>query len=308
MKTTILISFLQLVLFTSAHAISPVERSFIQDDNRETYRLGDEFGKHPLTAKEMDIPVVARAAGATAKVGGGTGFYLGKFNGYHVMATNHHVMPNPGTCSGMVVQFPVLHIAFPCVRYLGTWSDIDLTLFAIKVENPQQEAVLARFAGNFDFKNNLVQGQYLMTMGFGIAGNPNNRMMINYDSDCKVFSAANDYRYIADPDGINPGDYKVWSFANACDISHGDSGSAMLDRVKGKVVGIIWTGAFPKTKEAQNSKMLDQMLKTNSGAIWSQLSYGVPAKVIGAYLVKFINNTQPLPDDIKLTLEAILSN
>lgn len=312
-KFTLVISTL-LLLIQSAFAISPIQDSkldlnFINQaqDNRETYRIGDIFGKHQLTNQEMNIPVLARAAAATARVGGGTGFYIGKFNGFHMVATNHHVLPTPNTCGNLRVQFPVIRKQFGCQKYFGTWSDIDLSLIAIKVTE-QDEALMAKVARNFDFKNNLTQGQLLMTIGFGIAGNEDGRnIMINYDDDCKVFSATNDYRYIADPDNINPGDYKVWSFANGCDISHGDSGSAMVDRKTGNVVGVIWTGAFPKTPESQNSKMLAQMLKTNSGAIWTSLSYGVPSKVIGAYLAKMLKENPNVPQDVKATLMDILN-
>ncbi len=314
MKTFLFSLLFLLISVSSSFAISPFQdgklNQFIQNqDNKETYRIGDVFGKHQITSKELAIQVVARAASATAKVGGGTGFYIGKFNGYHVVATNHHVLPTPSTCGNLRVVFPVLRKQFGCMRYFGTWSDIDMSLIAIKVATPEDEATLLKVAKNFDFKNTLKQGQLLMTIGFGIAGNYDGRnMMINYDDDCKVFSATNDYRYIADPDNINPGDYKVWSFANGCDISHGDSGSAMVDRKTGNVIGIIWTGAFPKTPASQNSKALDQMLQTNSGAIWSDLSYGVPSKVIGAYIAKLLNENQNIPQDIRLTLQAIIAN
>src|SRR5262245_2825417 len=51
------------------------------------YRMGDEFGKKPVNAAALATASDAykRASRATAKVGGATGFYLGKFGDVHVV-------------------------------------------------------------------------------------------------------------------------------------------------------------------------------------------------------------------------------
>src|SRR3712207_6050691 len=109
---------------------------------------------------------------------------------------------------------------------------------------------------------------------------------------------------MADPDELNPGPYKAWSFSHACDISHGDSGSAMVDRRTGEVVGIVWTGRIPKSAEYQNSATLMELLRLPQPAIWNQLSYAVPAvkmaEVLKAALPKLPGNTQ-------LVLKALLN-
>ena len=59
----------------------------------KTYRMGDEWGKKKVTIGELEKKSpFQRAAMATGSVSGGTAFYLGKYNGFHVVATNHHVM------------------------------------------------------------------------------------------------------------------------------------------------------------------------------------------------------------------------
>lgn len=97
------------------------------------------------------------------------------------------------------------------------------------------------------------KGRELMMAGFGIGGltgNPEYRGI--HDSDCKVYSKNDEFRFMSDPDQINPGSGKTWYFALACDISHGDSGSAIAARDNGDLIGIISTG-----KIAKNSKVLD---------------------------------------------------
>lgn len=296
MKFSLLLSFLFLTFTTSsAWAILPNPQytdflfakhgigSLLASDTND-YRMGDEWGKTPVTADRLHraTPAFRRAALATAQLGGGTSFYLGKFNGRHVMATNHHVFPT-NSCWLRKAKFPLLGITAPCETPLGTWPEVDLTLFTVRV-NAEDEAKLAAVAGNFRLHEDIQKGTRLMTMGFGVAGNDNRDLMANDDSDCYVFSKDGEYRLMADPDKFNPADYRAWSFALGCDVSHGDSGSAIVDRETSAVVGIIWTGRIPKDASVQSSAYLTQIFQKDDPAIWDQLAYAVPAKKIGELL------------------------
>jgi S1-C subfamily serine protease len=172
------------VLFISvwsanAHAVLPVSGKYAPKNlqaltamGTDDYRLGDEWGKYPVTAEMMGraTPAFRRAAMATAKVGGATGFFLGKFNGELVMATNHHVYTSAASCGS--VRFPLLNIRASCDKFYGSWPEVDLALFSVRLENPADEAKLMAVAGNFQFKDPVRLGEMLMTIGFGIAGNP----------------------------------------------------------------------------------------------------------------------------------------
>jgi hypothetical protein len=251
-----------------------------------TYQIGDEWGKKQVTADSLAHATAAfrRAAMATAHAGGATSFYLGEFAGYHMMATNHHVFGNADDCMSGSLDFPLLNKSFQCAQFFGSWSDIDLALFAIQVDSPDDAQALSGVAANFAFSQDTYAEEPLLTIGFGIAENPGGELMGNQDSDCKVFSRKGEYRFMADPDSINPGDYKAWSFANGCDVSHGDSGSAMVDRVTGQPVGIIWTGKIPKSPEAQSSATIQGWLSSHDENVWQQLSYAVPAAKMGEFL------------------------
>ncbi len=307
MKTAILLLFAFIVPAPGAWALTPdlkfsepkegigrgIFSPFANTPNIDDYRIGDEWGKKPVTLDELNraSPSFRRAALATAHIGPATGFYLGKFHGAHVMATNHHVFPIDN-CSERTARFVLLGVNAHCETFLGTWEEVDLTLFTIHLSE-QDEAKLLPVAGNFRMHEDIFAGEKLLTIGFGIAGNPTDQLMANQDSDCYVFSQASDFRLMADPDKFNPASYRAWSFSLGCDVSHGDSGSAIVDRASSAVVGIIWTGRIPKSPSTQSSKFLTRMFQERQNGIWEDLSYAVPAKKIGELLQRLTEKSLP---------------
>jgi hypothetical protein len=284
----------------SGRWLSPFD-SFLLDDR---YRIGDEWGKQVVTKDKLaeGDAVYRRAAYATARVGGGTGFYLGLFNNEHLIATNHHVCPSVWDCVGLQARFTALKKSFTVVKMLGSWTAVDLAILVIAIPSGDDAELLRAYAGNFDFKGSIVPGQPLLTAGYGVADNPQRGLVVNQDSDCKVFSDTDEFMFMPDPDEFNPGPYKAWSFANGCDVSHGDSGSAMVDRSTGKVIGLIWTGRIPKSAKVQSSTYLNQLLIDKGAEIWSELSYGVPAAKIHAFVSDLL-----LQKDLGVDVEATLA-
>jgi hypothetical protein len=272
------------------------------------YRMGDEWGKKPVTVASLGSASepYRRAARATAKVGGATGFYLGKFAGTHVMATNHHVYSTM-SCSGRSVTFPLLdNLRFTCTRMLGTWSGIDLALFEIAVPRAEDEARLASVAANFTFYADIAKGTPLITTGFGVAANSARAMVGNQDSDCRVVSKNAEYRFMSDPDELNPGAYDTWSFSHTCDISHGDSGSAMVDRNSGRPIGIVWTGRIPKNSRVQASAYLEQAFTTDHADVWTEMNYAVPATKMREHIASVIA-APATPEATRRVLSALIA-
>jgi hypothetical protein len=272
----------------------------------DDYQIGEEWGKKVVLAEDLEEgSVLHRAAFATAKLGGGTAFLLGRFNGAMVVATNNHVCPEDDTrpsCTEREVNFTMLDKRFAVNKVLGSWTDIDTALLTIEVESEEDMELLEKYGQNFAIHDSLRLGQELLTVGFGIAENPGRQMVANQDSDCKVFS--DEVRFIADPDRFNPGPHKVWSFANGCDISHGDSGSAMVDRNTGKVVGIIWTGNIPKDPKVRETGFLQSIFYDQSEDVWQELSYAVPASEIGKKL-KELAGDESVEEDTRNIFSAI---
>jgi Trypsin-like peptidase domain len=254
-------------------------------DNR--YQIGEEWGKKPVTEEDLaSNTYFRRMALATAKIrGGGTGFFIGKYNGHYIMATNHHVCPSSYECDNDgAVEFTLLGYTTRVEEFYGTWPEIDLSLFSIEVTDEQMAAKLREVTSPFSFEEDIKHTQELVTIGYGSGNNPRQRLVANRDSDCIVFSANGEYRLMADPDDLNPGPYKAWSFANGCDVSHGDSGSAMMDRNTGHVVGIIWTGRIPKDPKVRSADYLQNLLRNPNEDVWNQLSYSVPAVRMKTFL------------------------
>ena len=249
------------------------------------YQIGDVWGKTPVTEEILNqSEALRRTAMATVRIGGATGFVLGEFDGDIVIATNHHVCPASYYWSCRDMRVPLLdNLRLSRKDYLGTWPNIDLTLMTVSATGEVREKLLS-VARNFDFEAALTPGLPLITSGFGVAGNSQRQMMINFDEDCRVISRDQDFRLIGDPDEKNPADYEAWSFSNGCDVSHGDSGSAMVDATTGSPIGIIWTGRIPKSSSAQSSSNLMMWQQQQSEQVWQELSYAVPAQKIRDHL------------------------
>lgn len=286
--------------------------SFATDLNSQTdeYQIGSEWGKKEVTLESLknESLVFQKTAMRTAKfgsfMGSGTAFYLGKFNGMHIMASNYHVITTAQDCKNSRAEFTMLNKIFVCDKFLGSWSDVDFALVSIKVK-PEDEHLLEGLGQNMAWNSKIYQGQKLLTIGHGFANNPNQNLVANQDSDCMVYSDDNDIHFMADPDDVNPGDYKVWSFANGCDVSHGDSGSAMVDRDTGEMVGIIWTGRIPKDLKVQDETYLSDIYHNHSPDVWKQLSYSAPAFKIKEVLSKYLQNNN-VDVDTKETISQIL--
>jgi hypothetical protein len=254
------------------------------------YQVGDIWGKTEMARLDQLPPYADKIAQVTARVGGGTGWFVGFFGGKGIMASNHHVCDGGRGCQkGSKVFFPLKNISLTVEDYYGSWTDTDIALFSVTVPSTQVEFFKDN-ARPFRFERDLTLDLPLMTFGFGVAGNSKRSLMGGFDEDCRVLSE--ETRFIADPDEFNPGPYKVYSFANGCDVSHGDSGSAMVDRTNGDVVGIIWTGRIPKNKNAQSSDYIRQAQDSKSEFVWKEMSYGAPATEIKKVFQKVLSTTK----------------
>jgi hypothetical protein len=201
------------------------------------------------------------------------------------MGTNHHVVEGVG-CSGVRLIFPFLGtngVTVKCKRVIGHWTAIDFGLVVLDIP-AEVEHEFKGVGVNFAYNETVERGTPLLTVGFGVAKNAGQRnMMVNQDNDCRVYSNTGDYRFLADPDTMNPGPYKAWSFAHGCDISHGDSGSAFFNRQTGQMIGIVWTAATPKDPRVLTREYLDRLDASNP-EVWSRLGYTVPSTKIGEIL------------------------
>lgn len=300
-----------LLTFSVQSEATPLSGKFTRGDEYDPkiYQIGSEWGKKPvaLSTLNQESPVFQRAAKATFQIStGGTGFYLGKFNQLHVIATNHHVCSIGAVCLDSTADFTLLKKSYKISKFLATMEDVDLTLMTIDVPLADEE-MMTKIAKNFSFQHHIVQGEPLLTLGYGIAGNPQEQLVANQDSDCVVISKTSEYRHLADPDTVSPVDYQAWSFANGCDVSHGDSGSAMINRESGEIVGIIWTGRTPKPATIQNSGHVQSLLATQTLEVWTDLSYAVPAEKMPEAILHYLAKYSWIDAETRAVLKKLIS-
>jgi len=255
------------------------------------YQIGPEWGRFDINDAVMNTatPQFQRLVKATAAIGSATGYYLGTHNGIHVLATNNHVIPTDGSCFMTTISFWfgdnfVTDSAY-CRRVIATWKDVDFSLVEIRF---MDEVPADRMVGrgvNIRFDAPIQKGRELMMAGFGVAGVTRYQQFRGtWDADCKVYSRDNEFRFMSDPDQVNPGEGKVWLFSLGCDISHGDSGSAIASRDNGDIIGIISTGRIPKNPKVRDAAYLEQIFSSDSEDVWGELGYAVPAVKIGEYM------------------------
>ena len=128
------------------------------------------------------------------------------------------------------------------------------------------------------------------------------------DIDCLLISGSE--KQIADPDPVNPiPDSVFWSMAVSCDVIHGDSGGIIVNR-ENQLVGMIWTGAFPKDP-GLTTEVLLRLTRENSeeadAVVWSGLNYAVPGYRIFQHL-QFVREEIRIRDEVPGALDTIDSS
>jgi hypothetical protein len=205
-----------------------------------------------------------------------------------------------------LIRFPFLDKEFACAYLVASWPEIDTSIFAIRVPRAS-EAALQRRALKFAFRGDVYPGQRLLTIGYGGHRNPFLKPMVDLGPDCRVFSGRNDFRFKLEPEYFETDRMQVWSLAHGCEASPGDSGSAILDRVTGEVVAILWATTPGRSARAQDSSYLSSLLESPNDDVWEQLNYAAPALKI----FETINATIAVPSDFmdldrRNTLRALI--
>jgi len=257
----------------------------------KSYQVGEFWSKKHIRKASQDLQFLKESVG---EVGArATLFYIGKNNNKHWAITNNHVCPDQildgvkkNRCDGQWIQFfyyrnqrgAVLKGKIKQVPLII--KSLDLSLLEISFDNLKD---FNRAPRALSFSNHTpTYYQELISIGYGVYNNEYGSLKIEEDSfECRVFS--DELRLLNDPDTLNPIPYKVTSFLHGCDVSHGDSGSPILDRYSHEVVGLLWTGKYPKDDQVSQAgfESLPQEF------LWKQLNYASPGFLIKKELDKF---------------------
>jgi hypothetical protein len=261
------------------------------------FQIGSANGRQKVDRSQLSANgSYRRAIVATGRFNAESVFYIGRLAGEHVAVTSRHVVfsRNPRfdySCSEIRFDYLLPAHAVRCKAIIATWPELDLALIALDIPSTSDAELLAEHALKFDFDSPIRFGQPLLTAGFGSFGSDRHQhLMVNRDEDCMVMSADGDIRLraVQSSEKDDPG---VWSIAVGCDSSPGDSGSAILDRRSGRVIGVLWGGSTRKPEWVRDSaKLRLRLSKGHDVAVWKVLNYATPAVKIREVVTRDLEN------------------
>jgi|GEM_PF-1117343 len=274
-----------------------VEETVVSD-----FQIGDSW-----TAKRISRELLlqennfnlSRAAESTLQIrtpwAQGTGIYLGKHNGRHLVGTNAHVLDNIYSCQtqklAIVAKFTLGNAVFTCDSLIAAWSDVDFAIFVLAVDSEAQSDYLDAINPlKFNFDIPYSKNRILYSIGHGDANNPDAVMTVKFDEDCRIYSATNEVRRLKNPN--NPDALKIPSIAIGCDISPGDSGSSIIDTGTGDLIGVVWSTQRPKPALMRTRGYMNQLRGEDNTSIWESLAYAIPAREIKASMIRWYNRTE----------------
>ncbi|MDC1174408.1 serine protease [Bacteriovoracaceae bacterium] len=235
-------------------------------------------------------PSVGRAVTFQNK---GTAFYIGKHNGEYLVATNAHVLTNVPFCQMGPMLSPRFYFedfadGLYCRQIIGSWKEIDLAIISLRVSRDQEYFFDRKEEFKFHKSASVDKFTELVTFGHGEVNNPSYKLTYDDSSDCKVLSQTNRFRSVLKED--DPLKHKIPSFATGCDISRGDSGSPVIDKSNGTLLGIIWGTRNKKPLKIKSSAYIHLLSEQNHEDIWKYMSYAIPTKEIFDRVEKSVRN------------------
>lgn len=257
---------------------------------KESYQVGEEWSRIPVNGKLTSTESLNHIIQATARVdlpkSAGSAFYVGKYQGKHLMMTNFHVMPNSTDCRDSRVYFEYFRKRFRCSSFVAKFKDLETVFFTINVSKAN-EYIFENLAVKMDFTNDYKPGHRLVIAGYGQHKNTSHYLTYENSQTCMVASDTSKPKFLKVSSGQKS--FNAYSFAHTCEISDGDSGSAIVSESTGVVIGINWSTSNKKPLDLKNSLTVFDWVEKQNPRVWESTSYGVPAKNILA-MIRSTNN------------------
>ena len=269
-------------------------------------QIGDVYSKTPWRKayQESTLPFIKDHIENTVLintptvrgVGRGTGFYIGLHQGRHLFLTNAHVLTTQ-ECRGTTITYLKANLSqgrAECEKVLVSRfnrEESDMTLFSVRE--------LKDFAGKgleLDLDFSPRAGQMLMQHGFGIKSLPRFRdaeqaqrefsAQANIDSDCAVISPSGVLQTVPDM----AGKLVHHNVSIGCDVTGGDSGSAIVDRDTGRVVALLWaSGINPRDRDRISSKDLwEEVIGSEDPRIWKNFAFAISMKELAPFIRPYL--------------------
>lgn len=244
------------------------------------YQLGDEWNRTPTPAFHENHWTVLRGTVSTESGLISSNFIfvkrLNELEGLFV--TTRHSLPRCNE-EGVVFYTKEKKLHGFCSGIFEVVPETDSVIVSIEFFEPKDLEILipvkfaARAAGGERVRFfGIESDQYI----------PGYYPLVSDSSpDCLLLSS--EERRISDPDSAHPVEGELWSVPISCDIQHGDSGGMIVNR-SNELVGIVWTGAFPKSSARTSKELMSLVDVRDSEILWSDFNYAVPAYRIQAQL------------------------
>ena len=182
------------------------------------------------------------------------------------------------------------------------------TSIEIELDRNFEEFLSDKFL-SFDFKSTIKKGEALMTFGYGYFENKNRfprdssdpwktqakKIKVSHDKDCKIFSDSNEIRILKN----------VYLVSTGCDGSPGDSGSAVISKSNGLVLGIASKAVSSGQAWRKNSASLDKVFNGAGPVdlVWKPMwTFIVPSQKIYEVISNDTNNVNKKDQEILTSL------
>lgn len=295
---TLTILFALSLVFYANTALGASSRNILLSEKgkSEQLQVGEEWSRVHFDGRLTTTEALNKAIIATARIDiapltgssasqRGTSFYIGKFGEYHLMLTNYHVMSTREQCAKAAAIFQYSGKRYKCRKIIKSFPEMEATFFAIHVPD-KNDAELSGKELRFDFLNEYKPGHKIVVAGHGTHNNSSNRLTYENSSTCIVATTTYQSVQLSIKSKNDNKVYSAFSFAHACEISHGDSGAALVSESTQKVIGLNWATSTAKHPDLLRSSTLFDWIESNDFRIWNSLSYGVSTTNISSAIYK----------------------
>ena len=296
LRLIISVSCLSLVacgVLTSDHQGRSFDKRFSTD--HEDFKIGENFDRVPIERPAIERRQVFQMY-RTGMGPVGTGIYLGKIGDRHLAMTAGHVYHDMADCTEEVNFLLSLENEmhyFTCSGWSLNLSENDVFIFEFKGDvDPSILFQKVPFSRQPVTKHQplklLAIDRHHQDFVF--------QWSIDTSEDCQVLDA--NAQRLKDPDKGSPSNTISWSIPIGCDAHDGDSGAPVYNG-NDELVGIVWTGQYPKE---EFSAPLNQL---SADEIWKKSNFMIPVTKIFEELQTM---TGPGDESTRAIVSGILNN
>ena len=286
----------------------------VRPNPNQKYQLGVNWNREPLTPI-LHYPYQVLNMNRSNYGDVGVGVYLGQINigqgdEKAIGMTVAHLYPYLESCKqdvSFLIQDQGNYHYYPCAGWNFNLNESDIMFFEIDKNSADIKLLVpVLISKNPVITNQIAQGilENETTNNHSITNHPirhqaiknqqlklitfernlvEDTVVLNTDSSSECIILSDQIKHIADPDGSDDRMITSWSVAMGCDSKHGDSGAPVYDE-QSNLLGLLWTGKYPKESISQNSSEMNDI------QVWDNSNYFVPVQKIKEELNQLLSD------------------